>query len=38
MSEQYDMVILGAGINGVAIAKTLARLGKRKFSMSTVGS
>ena len=29
MSEQYDMVILGAGINGVAIAKALAHLGKK---------
>lgn len=29
MQSQYDVVILGAGINGVAIAKELAKRGKR---------
>jgi len=29
MHEQYDMVILGAGINGVSIAKALSLAGKR---------
>jgi len=29
MHKKYDMVIIGAGINGVAIAKALAMLGKQ---------
>jgi len=29
MHKKYDMVILGAGINGVAIAKALASSGKK---------
>lgn len=29
MRKKYDMVILGAGINGVGIAKALASKGKK---------